>query len=82
MCVCFDFGDSSFAGQMWHQGYRNFRETTLYMVTGLELFQKSKYEDVPTLAQHLLNPLRKMLPLNKLSSRLKPKECRKSLEVP
>lgn len=51
---------------MWHQVYRNFRETTLYMVTGLELFQKSKYDDVPTLAQYLLNKLLKMLPQNKL----------------
>lgn len=51
---------------MWHQAYRNFRETTLYMVTGLELFQKSKYGDVTTLAQYLLNKLHKMFPLNKL----------------
>lgn len=32
-------------GQMWHQAYRNFRETTIFMVTGLELFQKTKYDD-------------------------------------
>ncbi|XP_075876044.1 ubiquitin carboxyl-terminal hydrolase 25 isoform X2 [Nelusetta ayraudi] len=31
--------------EMWHQAYRNFRETTLYMVTGLELFQKSNYAE-------------------------------------
>lgn len=55
-----------FARQMWHQAYRNFRETTLYMVTGLELFQKSKYEGVSTRAQYLLNKLHKILPLNKL----------------
>ncbi|XP_054902560.1 ubiquitin carboxyl-terminal hydrolase 25 isoform X5 [Poeciliopsis prolifica] len=29
--------------EMWHQDYRNFRETTVLMVTGLELFQKSNY---------------------------------------
>ncbi|XP_037835081.1 ubiquitin carboxyl-terminal hydrolase 25 isoform X3 [Kryptolebias marmoratus] len=29
--------------EMWHQDYRNFRETTIFMVTGLELFQKSNY---------------------------------------
>ncbi|XP_061596211.1 ubiquitin carboxyl-terminal hydrolase 25 isoform X2 [Cololabis saira] len=29
--------------EMWHQDYRNFRETTVFMVTGLELFQKSNY---------------------------------------
>uniref|UniRef100_A0A665WMS7 ubiquitinyl hydrolase 1 n=1 Tax=Echeneis naucrates TaxID=173247 RepID=A0A665WMS7_ECHNA len=28
---------------IWHQDYRNFRETTIYMVTGLELFQKTSY---------------------------------------
>uniref|UniRef100_A0A8C6LJI3 Ubiquitin carboxyl-terminal hydrolase 25 n=1 Tax=Nothobranchius furzeri TaxID=105023 RepID=A0A8C6LJI3_NOTFU len=31
------------AYEMWHQDYRNFRETTIFMVTGLELFQKSNY---------------------------------------
>ncbi|XP_047234665.1 ubiquitin carboxyl-terminal hydrolase 25 isoform X4 [Girardinichthys multiradiatus] len=29
--------------EMWHQDYRNFLETTVLMVTGLELFQKSNY---------------------------------------
>lgn len=29
--------------EMWHQDYRNFRETTVLMVTGLELFQKSNF---------------------------------------
>lgn len=29
--------------QMWHQVYRNFREMTIFMVTGLELSQKTKY---------------------------------------
>nr|XP_046266268.1 ubiquitin carboxyl-terminal hydrolase 25 isoform X2 [Scatophagus argus] len=29
--------------EMWHQAYRNFRETTIFMVTGLELFQKANY---------------------------------------
>ncbi|KAG8008197.1 Ubiquitin carboxyl-terminal hydrolase 25, partial [Nibea albiflora] len=29
--------------EMWHQAYRNFRETTVFMVTGLELFQKTNY---------------------------------------
>uniref|UniRef100_A0A665WNP1 ubiquitinyl hydrolase 1 n=1 Tax=Echeneis naucrates TaxID=173247 RepID=A0A665WNP1_ECHNA len=29
--------------EIWHQDYRNFRETTIYMVTGLELFQKTSY---------------------------------------
>uniref|UniRef100_A0A8D0D054 Ubiquitin carboxyl-terminal hydrolase n=1 Tax=Sander lucioperca TaxID=283035 RepID=A0A8D0D054_SANLU len=29
---------------MWHQAYRNFRETTIFMMSGLELFQKTKYE--------------------------------------
>lgn len=33
------------SNQMWHQTYRNFRETTIFMVTGLELFQKTKYGD-------------------------------------
>ncbi|XP_026038156.1 ubiquitin carboxyl-terminal hydrolase 25 isoform X1 [Astatotilapia calliptera] len=28
--------------EIWHQDYRNFRETTILMVTGLELFQKTK----------------------------------------
>lgn len=50
---------------MWHQAYRNFRETTLYMVTGLELYQKSKYDDAPVLAQYPLNTLQNMLFYNK-----------------
>uniref|UniRef100_A0A7N8Y9F0 Ubiquitin carboxyl-terminal hydrolase 25 n=1 Tax=Mastacembelus armatus TaxID=205130 RepID=A0A7N8Y9F0_9TELE len=29
--------------RMWHQDYRNFRETTIFMMTGLELFQKTNY---------------------------------------
>ncbi|KAF3706759.1 Ubiquitin carboxyl-terminal hydrolase 25 [Channa argus] len=29
--------------EMWHQDYRNFRETTIFMMTGLELFQKASY---------------------------------------
>ncbi|XP_029303146.1 ubiquitin carboxyl-terminal hydrolase 25 isoform X3 [Cottoperca gobio] len=29
--------------EMWHQAYRNFRETTISMMTGLELFQKTDY---------------------------------------
>uniref|UniRef100_A0A7N6BMF5 Ubiquitin carboxyl-terminal hydrolase 25 n=1 Tax=Anabas testudineus TaxID=64144 RepID=A0A7N6BMF5_ANATE len=29
--------------EMWHQDYRNFRETTVFMTTGLELFQKANY---------------------------------------
>ncbi|XP_005740206.1 ubiquitin carboxyl-terminal hydrolase 25 isoform X3 [Pundamilia nyererei] len=29
--------------EIWHQDYRNFRETTILMVTGLELFQKTNY---------------------------------------
>ncbi|XP_029030412.1 ubiquitin carboxyl-terminal hydrolase 25 isoform X2 [Betta splendens] len=29
--------------EMWHQDYRNFRETTIFMMTGLELFQKANY---------------------------------------
>ncbi|XP_060911969.1 ubiquitin carboxyl-terminal hydrolase 25 isoform X2 [Labrus mixtus] len=29
--------------EMWHQAYRNFRETTIFMMTGLELFQKTNY---------------------------------------
>ncbi|XP_042287006.1 ubiquitin carboxyl-terminal hydrolase 25 isoform X4 [Thunnus maccoyii] len=29
--------------EMWHQDYRNFRETTIFMMTGLELFQKTNY---------------------------------------
>uniref|UniRef100_A0A3B4WRW8 ubiquitinyl hydrolase 1 n=1 Tax=Seriola lalandi dorsalis TaxID=1841481 RepID=A0A3B4WRW8_SERLL len=29
--------------EMWHQDYRNFRETTVFMMTGLELFQKTSY---------------------------------------
>lgn len=49
---------SAFRNQMWHQAYRNFRETTVYMVTGLELFQKSKYDDVfPILSQYPITEL-------------------------
>ncbi|XP_058483075.1 ubiquitin carboxyl-terminal hydrolase 25 isoform X1 [Solea solea] len=29
--------------EMWHQDYRNFRETTIFMLTGLEFFQKTNY---------------------------------------
>ncbi|KAF7663048.1 hypothetical protein LDENG_00219940 [Lucifuga dentata] len=29
--------------EIWHQDYRNFRETTILMMTGLELFQKTNY---------------------------------------
>uniref|UniRef100_A0AAY5F0J8 Ubiquitin carboxyl-terminal hydrolase n=1 Tax=Electrophorus electricus TaxID=8005 RepID=A0AAY5F0J8_ELEEL len=29
--------------QMWHQDYRNFRETTVFLMIGLELFQKKSY---------------------------------------
>uniref|UniRef100_A0A671WNY3 Ubiquitin carboxyl-terminal hydrolase 25 n=1 Tax=Sparus aurata TaxID=8175 RepID=A0A671WNY3_SPAAU len=29
--------------EMWHQVYRNFREMTIFMVTGLELSQKTNY---------------------------------------
>nr|XP_020477766.1 ubiquitin carboxyl-terminal hydrolase 25 isoform X3 [Monopterus albus] len=29
--------------EMWHQDYRNFRETTILMMTGLELFQKANF---------------------------------------
>ncbi|XP_038153130.1 ubiquitin carboxyl-terminal hydrolase 25-like isoform X1 [Cyprinodon tularosa] len=29
--------------EIWHQDYRNFRQTTVLMVTGLELFQKTNY---------------------------------------
>uniref|UniRef100_A0A8D0D295 Ubiquitin carboxyl-terminal hydrolase n=1 Tax=Sander lucioperca TaxID=283035 RepID=A0A8D0D295_SANLU len=29
--------------EMWHQAYRNFRETTIFMMSGLELFQKTNY---------------------------------------
>uniref|UniRef100_A0A3Q3VWZ5 Ubiquitin carboxyl-terminal hydrolase 25 n=1 Tax=Mola mola TaxID=94237 RepID=A0A3Q3VWZ5_MOLML len=29
--------------EMWHQAYRNFRDTTIFMVTGLELLQKTNY---------------------------------------
>uniref|UniRef100_A0A3Q1EPP4 Ubiquitin carboxyl-terminal hydrolase 25 n=1 Tax=Acanthochromis polyacanthus TaxID=80966 RepID=A0A3Q1EPP4_9TELE len=29
--------------EMWHQDYRNFRETTIFMMTGLELFQKTNF---------------------------------------
>uniref|UniRef100_A0A4W6DZR3 Ubiquitin carboxyl-terminal hydrolase 25 n=1 Tax=Lates calcarifer TaxID=8187 RepID=A0A4W6DZR3_LATCA len=29
--------------EIWHQDYRNFRETTIFMTTGLELFQKTNY---------------------------------------
>ncbi|XP_035480947.2 ubiquitin carboxyl-terminal hydrolase 25 isoform X2 [Scophthalmus maximus] len=29
--------------EMWHQDYRNFRETTVFMMTGFELFQKTNY---------------------------------------
>lgn len=36
---------SVYPNQMWHQAYRNFRETTIFMMTGLELFQKTKYGD-------------------------------------
>ncbi|KAM9384313.1 ubiquitin carboxyl-terminal hydrolase 25 isoform 1-T1 [Pholidichthys leucotaenia] len=29
--------------EIWHQDYRNFRETTVLMMTGLELFQKTNF---------------------------------------
>ncbi|XP_061104518.1 ubiquitin carboxyl-terminal hydrolase 25 isoform X4 [Conger conger] len=29
--------------EMWHQEYRNFRETTVFLMIGLELFQKRSY---------------------------------------
>uniref|UniRef100_A0A4W4EP88 Ubiquitin carboxyl-terminal hydrolase 25 n=1 Tax=Electrophorus electricus TaxID=8005 RepID=A0A4W4EP88_ELEEL len=29
--------------EMWHQDYRNFRETTVFLMIGLELFQKKSY---------------------------------------
>ncbi|XP_061904382.1 ubiquitin carboxyl-terminal hydrolase 25 isoform X2 [Entelurus aequoreus] len=29
--------------ETWHQDYRNFRETTSFMITGLELFHKTNY---------------------------------------
>ncbi|XP_019713291.1 ubiquitin carboxyl-terminal hydrolase 25 isoform X6 [Hippocampus comes] len=29
--------------EVWHQDYRNFRETTMFMITGLELFHKTNY---------------------------------------
>ncbi|MCI4388012.1 hypothetical protein PGIGA_G00080620 [Pangasianodon gigas] len=29
--------------EMWHQDYRNFRETTIFLMIGLELFQKKSY---------------------------------------
>ncbi|KAJ8394682.1 hypothetical protein AAFF_G00042820 [Aldrovandia affinis] len=29
--------------EMWHQEYRNFRETTIFLMIGLELFQKRSY---------------------------------------
>ncbi|XP_040006095.1 ubiquitin carboxyl-terminal hydrolase 25 isoform X2 [Xiphias gladius] len=29
--------------EIWHQDYRNFRETTIFMMIGLELFQKTNY---------------------------------------
>ncbi|XP_076017343.1 ubiquitin carboxyl-terminal hydrolase 25 isoform X2 [Genypterus blacodes] len=29
--------------EIWHQDYRNFRETTILMMTGFELFQKTNY---------------------------------------
>lgn len=28
--------------QTWHQDYRNFRETTIFLMIGLELFQKKR----------------------------------------
>nr|XP_040036464.1 ubiquitin carboxyl-terminal hydrolase 25 isoform X4 [Gasterosteus aculeatus aculeatus] len=31
--------------EMWHQAYQNFRETTILMMTGLELFQKTNYTE-------------------------------------
>uniref|UniRef100_G3Q9R1 ubiquitinyl hydrolase 1 n=1 Tax=Gasterosteus aculeatus aculeatus TaxID=481459 RepID=G3Q9R1_GASAC len=36
---------SSESQQMWHQAYQNFRETTILMMTGLELFQKTNYTE-------------------------------------
>ncbi|XP_053501184.1 ubiquitin carboxyl-terminal hydrolase 25 isoform X2 [Ictalurus furcatus] len=29
--------------EMWHQDYRNFRETTIFLMIGLEMFQKKSY---------------------------------------
>ncbi|RXM94465.1 Ubiquitin carboxyl-terminal hydrolase 25 [Acipenser ruthenus] len=31
--------------EIWHQDYRNFQETTFYLLTGLELFQKRSYAE-------------------------------------
>ncbi|XP_078245099.1 ubiquitin carboxyl-terminal hydrolase 25 isoform X2 [Pogona vitticeps] len=31
--------------EWWHQEYRNFRETTLYLMVGLELFQKKNFQE-------------------------------------
>lgn len=28
--------------QRWHQDYRNFRETTMFLMVGLEFFQKKR----------------------------------------
>uniref|UniRef100_A0A8B9RLB9 ubiquitinyl hydrolase 1 n=1 Tax=Astyanax mexicanus TaxID=7994 RepID=A0A8B9RLB9_ASTMX len=34
---------SSESQQLWHQDYRNFRETTIFLMIGLELFQKKSF---------------------------------------
>ncbi|XP_044298716.1 ubiquitin carboxyl-terminal hydrolase 25 isoform X4 [Varanus komodoensis] len=31
--------------EWWHQEYRNFRETTVYLMVGLELFQKKNFKE-------------------------------------
>lgn len=41
--------------QMWHQVYRNFREMTICMVTGLELSQKTKYVDTFLVLLYIAN---------------------------
>ncbi|NXP43683.1 UBP25 hydrolase, partial [Heliornis fulica] len=42
--------------ERWHQDYRNFRETTMFLMVGLEFFQKKRYEKtqpLSSLAPHL-----------------------------
>uniref|UniRef100_A0A8C0HPI7 Ubiquitin carboxyl-terminal hydrolase n=1 Tax=Buteo japonicus TaxID=224669 RepID=A0A8C0HPI7_9AVES len=38
------FGDHNLSfDERWHQDYRNFRETTMFLMVGLEFFQKKSY---------------------------------------
>ncbi|NXG90719.1 UBP25 hydrolase, partial [Stercorarius parasiticus] len=39
--------------ERWHQDYRNFRETTMFLMVGLEFFQKKRHKNLSSLAPHV-----------------------------